>query len=83
MAYYVYIILCDNGNYYTGYTKDLVLRLKQHKRGSGATYTKMHKPKELVYVEKLHTRSEAVHREHAIKSLTHEKKQELVDLLNS
>ncbi len=43
--YFVYILLCDNGNYYTGYTDDLKKRLKMHHGGAcGAKYTKSFKP---------------------------------------
>ena len=33
-CYYVYILLCANGKYYTGYTKNLKDRLDRHRRGS-------------------------------------------------
>jgi len=77
LVYYVYVILCENGNYYTGYTKNVEMRFRQHMRGIGARYTRMNKPKKVVHVEKYHTRSEAVQREREIKSLTHRRKQAL------
>jgi putative endonuclease len=77
MVYYVYVLLCEDGSYYTGYTRDLELRFRQHKRGLGARYTRMHKPKKVVYVEECSTRGEAVRRERAIKSLSHEGKRRL------
>ena len=79
LAYYVYVILCENGNYYTGYTKNVEMRFRQHKRGVGARYTKMNKPKKVVHVEKYYTRREAVQREREIKSLTHRRKQALAE----
>ena len=33
MPYYVYIVLCKDGSYYTGYAKDLKHRVEQHKKG--------------------------------------------------
>jgi putative endonuclease len=78
MAFYVYILLCLDGSFYTGYTKDLNERTKQHENGKGARYTKSHKPKKLAYVELFNSRSSAMKRERAIKKLTHQQKQELI-----
>lgn len=79
MSYYVYMILCEDGSYYTGHTKNVERRLKQHKKGLGARYTRMHKPKALVYSEMFSTRGEAIRRERAIKTMTHKKKRKLAD----
>jgi putative endonuclease len=78
MSFYVYILLCLDGSFYTGYTKDLNERTKQHENGKGARYTKSHKPKKLAYVELFNSRSSAMKRERAIKKLTHQQKQELI-----
>ena len=68
MPYYVYILLCKDGSYYTGYAKDLKRRLEQHKKGRGARYTRMHKPDRVIYVEEFSSRSEAIERERQIKN---------------
>jgi putative endonuclease len=78
MPYCVYIIQCRGGSFYTGYTKDLDSRMKLHINGKGARYTKMHKPKKLVYVEEFDSRSEAMKREKEVKKLNHSQKLELV-----
>ena len=78
MPYYVYVLLCEDGSYYTGYAKDIDSRVKQHMRGIGARYTKLHRPKRLVYTEEFDTRREAVKREREIKKLSHDKKHKLV-----
>ncbi|MEM2118696.1 MAG: GIY-YIG nuclease family protein [Candidatus Bathyarchaeia archaeon] len=77
MPYYVYILLCKNGSYYTGYTKDVDSRMKMHKTGKGARYTKMHKPKKLVYIEEFSTRKDAMRRERKIKAMNHKQKKML------
>jgi putative endonuclease len=77
--YYVYILLCENNSYYTGYTKSVKSRLRQHQNGKGARYTKMHKPQSLVYVEQLCSRSEAMKREKKIKKLSHKQKLKLAN----
>ena len=79
MLFFVYILLCDDGSFYTGYTKNLNHRIKMHTNGKGAKYTKSHKPKKVVFVELFNTRYEAVIRERKIKKKTHNQKQELIN----
>jgi putative endonuclease len=80
VPFYVYILLCCDGSFYTGYTKDLDERIKQHETGKGAKYTKSHRPKKIAYVEILDSRSKAMKREREIKKLNHQQK---LDLANS
>ena len=80
MPFHVYILLCCDGSFYTGYTKDLHRRTKQHESGKGARYTRSHKPQELVYIEVFDTRGKAMKREKEIKKLSHQQK---LDLANS
>lgn len=77
MPYFVYMILCEDNSFYTGYTKNLNSRIRLHKNGKGARYTKMHKPKELVHVEEFSSRAEAMKREKRIKKLSHQQKLKL------
>ncbi len=80
MPYYVYILLCKNSCYYTGYAEDVKHRIEQHKKGRGARYTRMHEPEKIVYIEKFDSRRQAMEREREIKSLSHSKKRLLVNL---
>jgi putative endonuclease len=77
--YYVYIILCEGNNFYTGYTKNVKSRMRLHMNGKGARYTKMHKPEKLAYVQKFNSRAEAMKREKRIKKLNHHQKLELTN----
>jgi putative endonuclease len=77
-SYYVYLLLCNDGSYYTGYTVNVTLRFEEHKKGRGARYTMMHRPDKVVYVERFRTRGAAIRRERQIKSLSHTKKHALV-----
>jgi putative endonuclease len=77
VPYYVYVIQCDGNSFYTGYTKNLTARLRQHVNGKGARYTRMHKPQRLVHAEEFSTRSEAMKREKRIKKLNHIQKKRL------
>jgi putative endonuclease len=79
LAFYVYILLCSDGSFYTGYTKNVDKRARLHACGKGARYTKTHQPKKIVYVEMLDSRGEAMRREKAIKKMSHQRKIELVE----
>ena len=78
VSYYVYVLLCEDGSYYTGYAKDIDSRLKQHMIGVGARYTKLHRPKRIVYAEEFDTIREAMKREREIKRLSHDEKEKLL-----
>lgn len=79
MAYYVYIILCQDNSFYTGHTKNVDERTRLHTCGKGARYTRMHKPQKVVYVEPVDSRAMAMKRERAIKKLSHQQKINLID----
>jgi putative endonuclease len=74
MAYFCYILECADGSFYTGWSTDPRRREKQHNRGIGAKYTRMHRPVRLVYVEQVDDRSTALKRERTIKGYSHERK---------
>ncbi len=78
VSYYVYVLLCEDGSYYTGYAKNIDSRLEQHMMGVGARYTKLHRPKRIVYAEEVDTIREAMKREREIKRLSHDEKKKLV-----
>jgi putative endonuclease len=73
-------LLCSDGTFYTGYTKDIDARTKQHVNGTGARYTKSHKPQKLAYTELFGSRSAAMKREREIKKMSHLQKQELIKM---
>jgi len=79
MSYYVYVILCEDGSFYTGYTKNVNSRLRLHMNGKGARYTRMHKPKKLAYTEEYSSRTEAMRRERRVKTMGHERKLKLIE----
>jgi putative endonuclease len=44
-CFYVYILCCENGSYYTGYTTDLKRRYREHARGTRKSkFTRSFKP---------------------------------------
>jgi putative endonuclease len=79
MPYYVYVILCKGNTFYTGYTKDLDSRMRLHMNGKAARYTRMHRPKKIVYVEEFGSRAKAMQKERKVKRLTHNQKLALIN----
>jgi putative endonuclease len=77
-SHYVYVVECDDGTYYTGYTTDVERRVAEHNDGTGAKYTRGRRPVELVHVESFDTQSAAMQREYAIKQLRRPAKEQLV-----
>ncbi len=73
----VYILRCGDGTLYTGIAVDVQKRLKMHRSGKGAKYTRGRGPLELVYEETCEGKSQALRRELAIKALTREEKEHL------
>ena len=76
--WYIYIIKCKDGLLYTGITKDLKRRIKEHCSGNGCKFTRYRSPVKLKYREIAASRSLALIREAAIKSLPRKKKLELI-----
>jgi predicted GIY-YIG superfamily endonuclease len=74
----VYILRCGDGSLYTGITKDVQARIKQHSEGRGATYTRTRLPVTLLYQQEGLTHSEALIREAQIKAMPRTKKEEIV-----
>jgi putative endonuclease len=76
--FFVYIVRCSKGTYYTGYTTDLVRRIKQHNDGSGAKYLRGKAPVELVFAREYKYYKNAINAEIAIKNLTRQEKEDLI-----
>ncbi len=79
-VYYVYLILCNDGSYYTGLTDDLVRRFQEHIDGFYETcYTFKKRPLELKYYETIPFLKDAIEREKQIKGWSKEKKLALIE----
>lgn len=77
--WYVYILECCDGTFYTGITTDPVRRLAEHNRGAlGARYTRARRPVRLVYQEPAASRAAASRREHVLRRLHRADKRALV-----
>ena len=76
--WYVYIVECLDGTYYTGMTWNLSNRDEQHKSGRGSRYTAEHGYKATVYAEEFDNFEEARYREKQVKDWSKAKKQKLI-----
>jgi putative endonuclease len=78
--FYVYIVECIGGTYYTGYTNDLDERIRLHNNGFGAQYLKGKLPVRLVYAKEYRYYKNALIGERRIKKLTRVQKEELIKI---
>jgi len=79
MKGYMYILLCSNGTYYTGSTKNLELRYQQHLSGKGARHTKKYPPIKILYYEEYNRIDIAFYREKQIQGWSRKKKEALME----
>lgn len=76
-CYFVYLLLCKNKAIYVGITTNVKRRFAEHKKGTGARYTRTFGAVKILYTEKVATRGAALKREYAIKQLSAAQKQKL------
>ena len=78
--YFVYILECADGTYYTGYTNDLEKRVKEHNCSKrGAKYTRAKRPVRVVWSREYKYMHYAMKAEYKIKQLNRKQKELLVD----
>ena len=77
--WYVYILQCGDGTFYTGITDDLERRIKAHESGRGAKYTRGRGPLKLRYHELQDSHANALRRECQIKAMKRADKLLLID----
>jgi len=80
---FTYIIKCSDHSLYTGWTNNLEKRIASHNAGTASKYTRSRRPVTLVYYEKFNTKEEAMKREYAIKQLSSDQKQRLIDSVSN
>lgn len=78
--WFLYILECKNGTFYTGVTNNIQRRLKMHNEGKASRYTRTWRPVKLVYQESCKGRTKALVRECQVKALSRKKKEMLVGL---
>ena len=78
--YYLYIVQCADGTYYTGATNNLERRVRLHNEGRGAKYVRGKRPVRVVYAKGYRSYIQALRAERNLKQLTRKQKQALVSL---
>jgi predicted GIY-YIG superfamily endonuclease len=76
--WFVYILRCRDGTLYTGITKDVARRFRQHNAGTASKYTRSRLPVRLAHQEVHPDQSTALKRELAIKAMTRRDKLALI-----
>jgi putative endonuclease len=76
--FWVYILRCADGSYYTGHTDNIDTRIGQHQTGESGGYTATRRPVELVWSQRFVTREEALSAEAQIKGWSRKKKEAMM-----
>jgi putative endonuclease len=76
--FWVYILRCSDGSYYTGHSDDLGKRMAEHEQGLGADWTRRRRPIELVWCEDAPTRYETLAFERRVKNWSRARKEALI-----
>ena len=78
MAFYVYILKCADGSYYTGHTDNPDVRLASHRSAQTNSWVSKRLPVELVFIDHAPTREEALAFEQQIERWSRAKKEALI-----
>jgi predicted GIY-YIG superfamily endonuclease len=78
MAFYTYLLRCNDGSYYAGHTDDIDRRMAEHVTGALGGYTAKRLPVSLVWSDSFVTRDEACAAERKIKGWSRAKKEALI-----
>lgn len=78
MAFYAYLLRCNDGSFYAGHTDDLEHRMSQHLSGVCGGYTVKRQPVHLVWSQDFATREDAFGVEQQIKGWSRAKRQALI-----
>ena len=79
-TFYVYILKCSDGSYYTGITNDIERRIAEHNAGSAPdSYTFKRRPVELAFCETFSDFAIAEQWEKKLKGWSRKKKEALIE----
>ena len=79
MSFWVYILRCADGSYYTGHTDNLEKRIAKHNTGAiSSCYTFKRRPLTLAFTQDFQTREEALASEQQIKGWSRKKKEAMM-----
>ena len=75
---FVYILLCSDGSYYVGSTRNLEHRVWQHSTGRGSTNTSTRLPIKLAFAQEYDNIGDAYAREKQIQGWSRKKREALI-----
>jgi predicted GIY-YIG superfamily endonuclease len=78
MSFWVYMLQCADGRFYTGHTDNLERRMAEHMYGGFCAFTSQRRPVKLVWQEQFSTRIEALEAERRIGRWSRAKKAALI-----
>ena len=78
LQFWVYILRCRDGSYYTGHTDDLEKRMWEHHEGKAADWTRRRRLVELVWCDWAGSRYEALAFERRVKNWSAAKKEAFI-----
>ena len=76
--FWVYVLRCSDGSYYTGHTDNLERRMGQYQVGECEGYIATRRPVELIWSQETATREEALSAERQIKGWSRKKKEAMI-----
>jgi len=79
MSWWVYVIECESGAWYTGVSSDPERRFREHAAGKGAKFMRMDRPRRIAALKACAGKGEALSLEASIKRLTREEKRAWVE----
>jgi len=74
MPWFLYLLECKNGSFYSGITVNLESRFQAHLNGRGAKYTRANPPLKILASKSYVDRSQASKAEAKLKALPRDKK---------
>lgn len=78
MQGWVYLLECQDGSLYCGWTYNLIKRFRTHVSGKGSKYVKAHGAKAIVWSQLCESKSAAMKLENKIKQFSRQEKLKLV-----
>jgi predicted GIY-YIG superfamily endonuclease len=78
MSFWVYMLRCADGRFYTGHTDNLERRLGEHAHGGFCAFTASRRPLTLAWQEEFPTRLEALEAERKVGRWSRAKKEALI-----
>ena len=77
MSFWVYVLQCSDGKYYTGHTDNIDRRVAEHQAGGYCDFTSRRRPVRVMWSDYFPTRIEALEAERRIKPWSRAKKEAL------